>query len=57
MSGKHTIFDTRRIGLSDSRDISATPERPDHDLLDSSFVAERGLPPVKRPNPKLPRAA
>jgi len=38
----HTIFDTRRQGVEDSRDVSPAPYRPDESNLSSSFLAERG---------------
>ena len=58
MNGKHTIFDTRRTVLSDTRDISPTPERPDIDSLHSSFLAERGMPsPGAQPAPAFKRTA
>jgi len=49
MTGKHTIFDTRRVGVQDSRDISPAPSRPDSQGLRSSFLADRG---VKEPREK-----
>jgi len=42
MNGKHTIFDTRRQGAEDSRNISPSPDRPDKSTLGSSFLADRG---------------
>ena len=42
MNGKHTIFDTRRQGTEDSRNISPSPDRPDESNLSSAFLAERG---------------
>jgi len=46
MNGKHTIFDTRRQGSEDARDVSPNPYRPDGSNLSSSFLAERGeMPP------------
>jgi hypothetical protein len=42
MNGKHTIFDTRRQGCEDSRNISPSPNRPDESSLSSAFLAERG---------------
>ena len=42
MNGKHTIFDTRRQGAEDSRNISPSPVKLDESNLSSSFLAERG---------------
>ena len=42
MNGKHTIFDTRRQGAQDTRNISPSPDRTDLENLNSSFLAERG---------------
>jgi len=50
MDGKHTIFDTRRQGAEDSRDISPSPNRPDESRISSAILADRGekqpLPPA-----------
>ena len=42
MNDKHTIFDTRRQGAEDSRNISPSPVKLDESNLSSSFLAERG---------------
>jgi hypothetical protein len=43
MTGKHTIFDTRRESYCETRDLSPAPYRPDNANLRSSFLAERGV--------------
>jgi len=51
MNGKHTIFDTRRQGSEDARDVSPNPYRPDGSNLSSSFLAERGE--MQPPSPPI----
>jgi len=43
MSGKHTIFDIRRVNAPDSRNISPAPTRPDNDSLQPSVLEDRGV--------------
>jgi hypothetical protein len=52
MTGKHTIFDTRRQSDDDTRNISPSPERPDDSSVPAAFLAQIDKPfDLNQPQP------